>query len=231
MARPSTALLIALVTTAIMGLATESRATTLTFDFNTSFGAVPSDGTSPWLRAVFDDVVSPGKVRLTMSAIGLSTDGGGVGAAPEFADTWWFNLNPSLNADSLVFAYVSGYTAHHISTPDSASGGELRPDGDHTFDIFFHFKDDPDGDPLRQGETSVYDLSGIAGLKALDFNYLSQEPGGSAGPFLAASHIQSTGDGNLGSDYVAPSRGSVPEPIALTLLGLGLAALAARRRH
>jgi hypothetical protein len=216
----------ALLACTVLGLAVatgRAQADTVTFDFNTSFGAVPSDGTAPWLRAEFTDI-APGEVRLTLTAPGLSTDTAG-GQAAEYADEWWFNLNPLYDANSLVSTYLSGEEAIKFIVPATAGGGELKPDGDGTFDFRFNFA----SGTLSNGMSSVYRLSGIAGLTAADFRYYSQEPSGGAGPFLAAAHIQSTGPNNEGSDYVAPV--DVAEPSSLALLAAGAFAFGASRRR
>ena len=223
--RSSMAPMAGLLLAASLGLslaATPARADTLVYDFGQRFGAVPSDGTAPWLRAEFTDV-APGQVTLSLSAPGLSADTDG-GESPEYADEWWFNLNPLYNADNLVNTYVSGEVATFI-LPSGAGGGALKPDGDGTFD----FRVDFTHGHLAQGMTSVYTLSGIAGLTAADFRFYSEPPSGGAGPFLAAAHIQSTGAGNQGSDFVAPI--DTPEPAGLAVLGVALAGFSRLRRR
>lgn len=232
MTAPITARLAALLAVPIvvagLALATPAQADPLTLDFDYSFGAVPSDGTSPWLRAVFQDQGS-GIVRLTLSAPGLSIDAGGGGQQPEYADEWWFNLNPAYSADNLTAAYISGQAVSSIDRPgDPGIGSKLKPDGDGIFSFRLNFGPGV----LSLGQTSVYDLAvtGYSGLTVADFNYYSA-PSGGAGPFVAAAHIQSTGAGNLGSDFVAPTSTFIPEPASLSLLAAALAGLGLARRR
>jgi len=221
------ALLAAPFLAAGLALATPAQASSLTFDFDYSFGAVPSDGTAPWLRALFEDQ-GGGIVRLTLSAPGLSADTQGDQQA-EFADEWWFNLNPAYSADKLTLSPVSGQTISSIDRPgDPGAGAKLKPDGDGIFSFRLNFAPGT----ISLGQTSVYDLAvtGYPGLNAADFNYDSL-PAGGVGPFRAAAHIQSTGASNLGSDFVAPTSTFIPEPASLSLLAASLLGLGLARRR
>ena len=210
-----------------LAVPTPAPAQTLTFDFDHSFGDVPSDGPAPWLRAVFQDI-GGGVVRLTMSAPGLSTDTGGGAQQPEFAHEWWFNLNPAYSADLLVATPQAGIVAAGIDRPgDPGIGSKLKPDGDGLFSFRFNFGPGA----LAFGQSSAYDLSvtGVPGLTARDFDHFSTPAGGTTGPFRAAAHIQSTGPLNEGSDFVAPR--AIPEPASLALAATAMLGLAFARRR
>lgn len=208
----------------ILALASLSWADVLIFELNYEFsGGTPPSGLPPWLTATFDDSVGPDKVRLTMSASGL-TD-------PEFVDGqgWLFNLNPALNPTALSFSYISGNDADSIFKEVNA----FKADGDGYFDIQFSWDPKPDS-RLTAGQTVVYDISGITGLVASDFNFYSY-PSGGAGIYHTAAHVQGIGpddlSGWIGDGVGAPPQ-KVPEPTTLLLIGSGLGFLAgyAKRR-
>jgi hypothetical protein len=138
---------------------------------------------------------------------------------------------------------VSDITVDSISTGVDA----FKADGDGLYDILIDIKSGPPAVRLTAGETAVWDLSGIAGLDALDFDFLSA-PDGGHGPFKAAAHVQGIGPQNADSGWVAPetttttttvtptttitpTTGGVPEPSMLLLLGSGLALASKRLRR
>ena len=193
----------------------QANAATIQFDYNIEFsGATPPAGTPPWLTAVFDDGGGSGSVTLTMSTPGL------VGS--EFVSSWFFNLDPSLDPSSLVFAHAGGTEG----PADSITQGTncCKADGDG----FYDFRLDVSG--FNAGETLVYTIS-LAGITASSFDFLSLPAGGS-GPFNSAAHVQSIGPGGEESGWVANSNGSVvPVPAAVWLFGSGLGLLALARRR
>ena len=71
-------------------------------------------------------------------------------------------------------------------------------------------------------DSITYKITGIAGLTAADFDYLSQPAGGS-GPFYAAAHIQGLANGD--STWIEPGQGPinvVPEPSPLSLFAMSI---------
>jgi hypothetical protein len=207
----STAALIAAVSVSTV------QAATVTFNYNQSFGAVSPDGPSPYATAVFDDAISPGAVTLTMT----------VAPSVNLADVtgMYFNLDPALDSNNLMFARTGGDGPTADDTTITTGTDHARAGGDGFYDILFDFPP-PSGQQDRRfnaGETLVYDISGIVGLTALDFNFFGTH-GPSAdnpGPYLSVARFQDTGPDQNGSDFV----GAVPVPAAVWLFGSGLLGL------
>ena len=206
--------------------ASSVQAAVVTFFYDQSFGTVPPAGSAPYATSTLDDEGTLGSVILTMS----------VAATVDTADVtaMYFNLDPSLDPDSLIFNRISGTGPTDqntdIITPATANPNELRAGSDGFYDILFDFPPPPGQQAARfnAGENLVYEISGIAGLTADSFNFFADPgPGSTAGPFLSVARFQDTPGG--GSDFV----GAVPIPAAVWLFGsglLGLVGIARRRR-
>jgi len=194
-----------------------SKATTLTFDYNFEFSAgTDPAGPAPWLRATFNDEINQGKVRLTMSTMGLT--------GSEFTSIWVFNLNPNLTAASLGIAAIDITDSNPIVF---TTGTDFyKADGDGYYDIKFDFPNSANDNRFTAGEEVIIDItySGVGTFNANSFNFMSS-PGGGAGTFLAATHVQGIGTGAQFSGWVAPGPDhQVPEPGILILLGIGMTA-------
>jgi len=203
----------------------QATAASVAFEYDQSFGAVTPDGPAPYATAIFDDGGSAGSVTLTMSVSDF------VGGADITA--MYFNLDPLLDSTSLSFSRTGGDGPTEANTDIQLGENAFRADGADFYDILFDFPPPPGNQAARfnAGETLVYDISGIVGLTALDFNFFgSPAPGaGNPGPYLSVARFQSTGIDGEGSDWV----GVVPVPAAVWLFGsglLGLVGIARRRR-
>ena len=199
---------------AAASLALNASGAGIIYQFDNSFsGAVPT-GTAPWVTANIQN--TSGGVDLTISTAGLTSG--------EFLGSLYLNINPSYNVNNLTFSFLGGTAG--VSTPTIQTGEDgFKADGDGKYDILFSF-DTSNAGVFGAGDTMSFFISGISGLNANDFVYLSTPAGGN-GPFDAAGHIQGIG-ANGDSAWVNPSQGAivvpVPEPgsYALLLLAAGL---------
>ena len=199
-------------------LSSNLQASDFSLEFVSTFSGTPPAGSNVWSWMLFQDV-APGTVSLTISNSGLT--------ANEFIGELDFNLRTNLNPTSLLFANVGG--SGGFSLPSIATGLDFeKADGDGFYDIEFTFDTSAAG-RFGAGEYVVYQISGIAGLTASDFAFLSAPAsGGGAGPFFAAAHIQSIG-GAGDSGWVSPGQvTAVPEPTSGWLLGAGLLSIVGR---
>lgn len=202
-------------------------------DYEFSGGTAPA-GTSPWVRATFEDLVGGG-VRLTISNLGLT--------ASEINADFYFNFNPAKNAASVHSGISLPGTGTHTAWDFYASGNNAwKADGDGFFDFNINFPP-PGDDVFTAGETFVLEFAASTGVTTADFNFPSVDgPVGKTG-FYAAAHIQRIGSNAQNSGWIG-ARGSgngggpgnsngndVPEPATLALIGLGALAIGALRRR
>jgi hypothetical protein len=183
------------------------------FALDTVFsGNTPPAGPGPFTIATFLDV-APGTVDLTIQNVGLSSG--------EFISGLYFNLNPLDHATDLSFSLLGSQGT--FTTPTISLGTDsFKADGDGKYDILFGFGT-ANGTTFTVGDSITFRITGIAGLTAADFNFLSAPAGGS-GPFYAAAHVQGTPPNNGGSCWIEPGLGPVPVPEPSSGLLLALAA-------
>jgi hypothetical protein len=191
-------------------LSTRLRASSLTFDYDING--------QPGLQAVFSD--TSGGVTLTFSAL---TSGDEV-------NSLYFNFNPSLSASSLVFTPMQADGSTFSGSTIQTGMDAFKVDGGGKYDIKFSF---PDG-AITGGNSLTFDITGITGLTAGDFNYLSTPTIGANGP-SESSAILVDGGGNpvvvLDESTFDGSDSTVPDEFAtVALLGLSFAGLEIVRR-
>lgn len=225
------------------------NASTLTMEFDYSFGdpgdpgTAPPDGAGPWLTIVFDDNNLAGSVDMTMTV-------GAIGIAD--IDQVYLNLDTAMDANDLTFTRTGGTGPTDAQTSistgtDIASG--FKADADGWFDILLDFAMAPPSARFQAGETLEYEITGAATASALvasSFNFLSfPDPVDPNGPFLAAAKVLDTGSdtvfcqlpggepGEQGngqcSDWIAPT--PIPVPAAVWLFGSALGLLGWMRRR
>ena len=200
----------------LAALGAPASGSTVSYDLSVEFsGAAPPEGSAPWLKATFDDGGSPGSVSLTLTATNLTGD--------EFVGSWMFNLDPTLQPTDLQFS-APVKTGTFSDPPIGLSSNGFTADGDGDYDIEFDFVEGGGAnDRFGVGEAAEYTITGIAGLTADSFDFLSF-PHGGQGPFHTAAHVQGIGED---SGWVT----TVPGPASLSLLAVGAIALARRRRR
>ena len=198
-----------------------AHGTILTFNLTEEFSGAfaPESATTPWLVAVFDDDDTAGMVTLTMSAPNLTLEPGS--GDDEHVNNWFFNLDPALNANDLVFSVgtqVGGALnegAIVVSTDNTDANAAFQANGDGFFDIRFDFATN-NGPNIKfgLGDAVSFDIT-LAGLTANSFNVFSFQDGGQ-GSFLTASQVLGIGT-NDESGWI----GAVPEPTSGMLLLVG----------
>ncbi len=182
--------------------------------FNTTFSGASPAGTNGWIEVLFHDL-GAGKVSLTISNSGLT--------GSEFISSLYLNLNTNLRPNKLTFTSTGGNDPAGASSIQTGYN-QFKGGGDGLYDILFNFPTTSNA-RFGAGEYLVYEVSGIPGLRALDFNYLSAASGGST-PLLAVAHVQAIGSSDA-SGWVRPAAFQpipVPEtqPVPLILLGVVL---------
>jgi hypothetical protein len=219
---PTNVLAAGMILAAVLMLATtKASAADYYFNFDSVFSGTAPSGAAPWLQAEIKDV-SANTVDLTISTAGLQ--------GTEFISDFYLNINPSLTVTSLAFSQTSktgSFANPAISTGEDA----FKADGDGYYDVDLSFAT-ANGSTFTVGDSVTYQITGITGLNANSFDYMSTS-GGGAGTWLAAAHIQSIGASGA-SGWIAPSQLTpVPEPapILLSSLAIGLWVGARRLRN
>jgi hypothetical protein len=212
---------------AILGgvsIASASHAAVITHTFDTKVTDSTANASGAPTVA-FDDAGGSGTVTMTIDLNPLSS--------AEFISTYWFNFsNAGTTALTISRTAGTGPTSSWISiSPVSANAyNSAGPNG--LFDAMISFETSNTNGGERRfnyDELLTFTLTG-AGITAADFDVMSAVGGGGSGSLLGQMHIQGIGANADGSVHVGPGD-EVPEPGALSLLGLALLAVAGALRR
>ena len=205
-----------IVSIALFLVPSAAQAELLTYTASLEFsGGTAPTGPTPWITVVADDGGGVGSLLLTITATNLTTHGGNAENLSELD----LNINPVFNPASLVFTLFSTTSAFDLPTI-SLGTDAFKADGDGFYDINLMFTTGGNvNKTFTQGDVLKYTVTS-PGLTALSFYALST-PGGGAGPFLFAGHIQNTGSGGTGSGWVTGDGHFAPEPASLGMAAIG----------
>lgn len=199
-----------------LAVASSLHAAIITYDMAIEFsGATAPAGAGPWMRFTIADT-APDTVSVKIDNIGL--------VGTEFVSGAYLNLNPALNPASLNFSLPVQVGSFALPSIDKAVNA-YKADGDGFFDIRFNFAN-ANSQRFGVGESVTYTVTGISGLNATDFDFLSVNGPPDKNGFPAAAHVLSIGLDGEDSGWVTV----VPEPASMSLLALGMLPLLRRRR-
>lgn len=179
----------------------------------------PACPSSEWLTVSITDDAIRGQVSMTISAANLMNE--------EHVMYLYLNLDPELDATGLQFTDPTQTGSFALPTIELGTNA-YKAANDGYFDIRFAFNTAA-VQGFGTGKSVSYLVSIDGGsLTAPDFFHWSF-PGGepdAGGPFLAASHVLSTGPEGEQSSWI----GAIPEHSILALCTIGIMTLLRRRR-
>jgi hypothetical protein len=185
-------------------------------DLNTVFSGTNPFGDQPWVEIIATQQ-TPNIVKFTVDVPAQPLDPN----QSEFVSDVYLNLNTNLNPSLLSISNDGGIAFTSWDT----GLNKFKPDGDGKFDVDISYpQNNNDPGRLTTGTSSSFTITYDSSLLGVqDFNYAS-EPGGGAGTYYSAAHIQGIPSSpNTLSCWAGAEGGltNVPEPGTLALLGMG----------
>jgi hypothetical protein len=204
-----------LITAFVFLGAVSANAATVEFGLDIEYtGGEDPAGPPPWLVADFTD--RPDKVQLFITTERLEEE--------EFVSSWFFNLDPELNAEFLSFSFAGGNglpATVGLGNDSQNAAGDLGKG----FDIQLSWSTDQ-GRRFIADKWITYDImysdpdNPLDAISASSFNFFNQ------GGLLSAAHVQGISPGD-GSGWIA----AVPIPGTIWLLAGGVLGLATLRKR
>ncbi|MHC4562605.1 MAG: PEP-CTERM sorting domain-containing protein [Planctomycetota bacterium] len=201
----------------VLLVAATAPGSVMTYGLDHEFsGATEPEGPGPWLTMMLDDGDTPGSVTFTLATTSLTET--------EFVSLWYVNVDPALDATSLIFS-ETGSAGTFTAPSITVDPGQFSAAGADGFDIEFDFANGGASKRFTAGDSVTYTVTGIPTLTVGSFTFQSDLS--ESGQYVSAAHVQGIQDEYSG--WIGGGVGA-PEPMTLGLLAFGFVAMLRRRR-